>query len=61
MEKQNHENHLRGKDSIIRYGSSSIISHYFFLVVVFFAFFAGAFFVAMDSSPPFIDGIDSYR
>jgi len=29
------------------------ISRYFFLVVVFFAFFAGAFFVAMDVSPPF--------
>jgi hypothetical protein len=28
------------------------IQSYFFLVV-FFAFFAGAFFVAMDSSPPF--------
>jgi len=29
------------------------LSPYFFLVV-FFAFFAGAFFVAMDFSPPFI-------
>jgi len=29
------------------------LSPYFFLVV-FLAFFAGAFFVAMDSSPPFI-------
>jgi preprotein translocase subunit SecE len=31
----------------------SIISHRYFFLVVFFAFFAGAFFVAMDFSPPF--------
>jgi hypothetical protein len=34
---------------------NNILSPYFFLVV-FFAFFAGAFFVAMYSSPPFILG-----
>lgn len=32
---------------------NNILSPYFFLVV-FFAFFAGAFFVAMYFSPPFI-------
>jgi len=52
MEKQNHEDHLRGRYSNIPYGSIYIVSHYFFFVVVFFAFFAGAFFVAIFSSPP---------
>jgi hypothetical protein len=34
---------------------SSLYIRYFFLVV-FFAFFAGAFFVAMYTSPPFLCG-----
>jgi hypothetical protein len=38
----------------LMYGFISIISHNYFFLVVFFAFFAGAFFVAMYSSPPFI-------
>jgi hypothetical protein len=51
MEKQNHEDLLRGRVSFIIMNNR--LSPYFFLVV-FFAFFAGAFFVAMYFSPPFI-------
>ncbi len=40
----------------LMYGFVSIISHYYFFLVVFLAFFAGAFFVAMCFSPPFIMG-----
>jgi hypothetical protein len=50
-EKQNHEDHLRGKVAIPgMHGYSSYHTRYFFLVV-FFAFFAGAFFVAMVYHP----------
>jgi hypothetical protein len=58
MEKQNHEDPLRGRDSFLIWIENHLVSCYFFLVV-FFAFFAGAFFVAMDSSPPFINGIEN--
>jgi hypothetical protein len=46
-EKQNHEDRLRGGDSLLKDMESfhRLILSYFFLVV-FFAFFAGAFFLA---------------
>jgi hypothetical protein len=37
----------------LNHGNTLLSTSTYFFLVVFFAFFAGAFFVAMDSSPPF--------
>ncbi len=61
QKKQNHEDHIRGKDSIIDMNQySSEYQVHYFLLVVFFAFFTGAFFFAfaMVFSPPFCKGIN---